>query len=99
MSITAHRIYIGTFIFIVLVTVVLLISHGFSYYNSGIEERVFHPDHVKLKPSGILGHGMGIGGSLLIIIGVSSYMARKRYRILSRSGLLKHWLEFHIFLC
>ena len=26
-------------------------------------------------------------------------MARKRYRILSRIGLLKHWLEFHIFLC
>jgi hypothetical protein len=26
-------------------------------------------------------------------------MARKRYRFLSRTGLLKHWLEFHIFLC
>jgi hypothetical protein len=26
-------------------------------------------------------------------------MARKRYRFLSRLGVLKHWLEFHIFLC
>jgi sulfur relay (sulfurtransferase) DsrC/TusE family protein len=26
-------------------------------------------------------------------------MVRKRYRLLSRLGLLKHWLEFHIFLC
>jgi hypothetical protein len=26
-------------------------------------------------------------------------MARKRYRFLSNWGLLKHWLEFHIFLC
>jgi len=26
-------------------------------------------------------------------------MARKRYRFLSRIGILKHWLEFHIFLC
>ncbi len=52
-----------------------------------------------LKPSGILGHGIGIIGSLFIIIGVFSYMARKRYRFLSRLGLLKHWLEFHIFLC
>jgi hypothetical protein len=34
-----------------------------------------------------------------MIIGVSSYMMRKRYRSLSRFGLLKHWLEFHIFLC
>ena len=52
-----------------------------------------------LKPSGILGHGFGIVGSLLIVIGVGCYMARKRYRFLSRLGVLKHWLEFHIFLC
>jgi hypothetical protein len=26
-------------------------------------------------------------------------MLRKRMRILSRLGILKHWLEFHIFLC
>jgi hypothetical protein len=26
-------------------------------------------------------------------------MARKRYRFMSRTGLVKHWLEFHIFLC
>jgi len=26
-------------------------------------------------------------------------MARKRYRYLYRFGILKHWLEFHIFLC
>ena len=33
-----------------------------------------------------------------MITGMLSYMARKRYRFLSRMGL-KHWLEFHIFLC
>jgi sulfur relay (sulfurtransferase) DsrC/TusE family protein len=52
-----------------------------------------------LKPSGILGHGFGIVGSFLIVVGVGSYMARKRYRFLSRLGILKNWLEFHIFLC
>jgi len=26
-------------------------------------------------------------------------MARKRFRSLHRIGILKHWLEFHIFLC
>ncbi len=56
-------------------------------------------DHDALKPSGILGHGLGIFGTLLIIIGVAIYMARKRYRFMSRTGLVKHWLEFHIFLC
>jgi hypothetical protein len=35
----------------------------------------------------------------MIIIGVGMYMLRKRNRALARYGVLKHWLEFHIFLC
>lgn len=46
-----------------------------------------------------MGHGLGIVGSLAMIIGVSSYMMRKRFRSWSRLGNLKYWLEFHIFLC
>jgi len=99
MSIIAHRIYISTLAAIVFVTAILLIYKGVSYYNVSLEERVYHPDHAILKPSGSLGHGIGIMGSLFMIIGILSYMARKRYRFLSRLGLLKHWLEFHIFLC
>ena len=99
MSVKAHRIYIGIFVSIVFVTLILLINKGYSYYNSGIEERVFLSDHDMLKPSGTIGHGLGIIGSLFIIIGISTYMARKRFRSLSRLGLLKYWLEFHIFLC
>jgi hypothetical protein len=52
-----------------------------------------------LKPSGDLGHGLGIIGTLMMIVGVSTYMVRKRYRKLFNLGYLKHWLEFHIFLC
>jgi hypothetical protein len=78
---------------------IFLIYNGISYYNTGIEERVYHSGHSQLKPSGIIGHGLGVLGSLAMIIGVSTYMARKRYRSLSRLGVLKYWLEFHIFLC
>lgn len=46
-----------------------------------------------------MGHGLGIIGSALMIIGVFTYMARKRQRSLMRLGVLKHWLEFHIFMC
>jgi hypothetical protein len=99
MSKIAHRIFIGILVTIVFLTLLALIYKGISYYGVSMEERVYHPDHKQLKPSGVLGHGMGIIGSLLMIIGVTSYMARKRYRFLSRLGLLKHWLEFHIFLC
>lgn len=78
---------------------IFLLINGLEYYRTGLEERTFSPEHEILKPSGMTGHGLGIFGSLLIIIGVTSYMARKRYRVMSRMGLVKHWLEFHIFLC
>ena len=99
MTKTAHRIFISILVAIVLVTLIFLTYSGISYYRTSIEERFYHQDNSLLKPSGILGHGFGIVGSLMIIIGVSIYMARKRYRFLSRLGILKHWLEFHIFLC
>ena len=76
-----------------------LIFNGSSYYSTGIEKRFFHQDYNNLKPSGLLGHGFGIIGSVFMIIGILIYMIRKRARSLSRVGLLKHWLEFHIFLC
>jgi hypothetical protein len=99
MSKLSHRIFLTLLVAIVIVTLIYLFIRGNSYYNTSLEERVYHVDHALLKPSGILGHGFGIAGSLLMITGMLSYMARKRYRSLSRLGLLKHWLEFHIFLC
>lgn len=99
MSKISHRIFIITLVSIVFIVTIWLIYRGLSYYNISLEERVFHKDHSVLKPSGLIGHGLGIAGSLFMIIGMLSYMARKRYRFLSRMGLLKHWLEFHIFLC
>jgi hypothetical protein len=99
MSKVAHKIYIIVFTLIVILTLIFLSYSGFTYYNTSLEERFFHMDHSSLKPSGIWGHGLGIIGSFLIIIGVFMYMARKRFRSLMRLGILKHWLEFHIFLC
>ncbi len=99
MSKTAHRIFISILVAIVFMATIAILYKGISYYRLSLEERVYHPDHSLLKPSGIIGHGLGIVGSLLMIIGMTTYMARKRYRTLSRLGSLKNWLEFHIFLC
>jgi hypothetical protein len=99
MSKLAHFTYIIVLAIIVIAAFATISYIGFSYYSFSIEERFFHPDHLKLKPSGLWGHGLGIIGSMLIIIGVSFYMARKRFRVFIRIGILKHWLEFHIFLC
>lgn len=99
MNKTLHRIYIGLFFFIGISVTILLAVNGFSYYNTSLEERFFHASHNALKPSGNLGHGFGIIGSLMMVLGVSIYMIRKRSRRLFNFGYLKHWLELHIFLC
>jgi hypothetical protein len=62
-------------------------------------EALINPKHNLLKPSGPKGHGYGIIGTLMMITGVSVYMIRKRTKWFGNFGYLKHWLEFHIFLC
>jgi len=99
MSTTVHRIYIAIMSLIVLATLLGIGYYGFSYYRLPVEERFFSDQHQWLKPSGVLGHGFGIAGTLFMTIGVFFYMARKRLRSLLRMGTLKYWLEFHIFLC
>ena len=104
MTSVQHRIYIGIFIWSIFIligisTFLILAISGTSYYLLPIEERFFHPLHNTLKPSGFIGHGIGIIGSIMMILGVALYMVRKRVKKFSRIGILKHWLEFHIFLC
>jgi hypothetical protein len=99
MNKTAHRFYIGSFFAIGIAATVILLMNGYQYYSAPIEDRFFLPQHLSLKPSGTLGHGIGILGSLMMIIGVAVYIIRKRMRRFNNLGILKHWLEFHIFLC
>jgi len=86
-------------VLITLFVFVWLSVFGADYYLTRVGLRHFHEQNELLKPTGIIGHGLGILGSFLIIVGVFGYMARKRFRSLSRIGVLKYWLEFHIFLC
>jgi hypothetical protein len=94
-----HYFYIGIMTFSATILLIFLIMHGRDYYHQALEERPFHGGHDTLKPGGNFGHGLGILGSLSMLLGVGLYMTRKRYRVLARFGLVKHWLEFHIFLC
>ncbi len=94
-----HRVYVGSFFLVGIATVVLLTVNGYDYYTTPLEERFFNPNNEMLKPSGVIGHGIGILGSLMMIFGVALYMLRKRIKVFFRMGYLKHWLEFHIFLC
>lgn len=99
MNKTLHKFYVGLFLVVGISTTILLGINGYQYYSTPLEERFFSADHAMLKPSGAWGHGFGIIGTLMMIVGVGVYMIRKRYRKLFNFGYLKHWLEFHIFLC
>ena len=99
MNKTLHKLYVGLFMIVGVSVTVLLAINGYNYYTTPLEQRFFNPQHNLLKPSGVWGHGFGIIGTLMMIVGVAVYMIRKRYRKLFNFGYLKHWLEFHIFLC
>jgi hypothetical protein len=99
MSRLVHRIYLFTLVSITVFAFFALAFYGADYYTTDLAERHFHAKNELLKPTGFIGHGIGIAGSFFMIVGVFGYMARKRFRRLSRIGVLKYWLEFHIFLC
>jgi len=85
---------------VIIVAVTSYLSYtGYSYYHTSLEERFYHPRHTWFKPSGAFGHGLGIIGTLMILFGVSIYIARKRYNFMVKQLRLKYLLEFHIFLC
>ena len=99
MNKSVHTAYIATMVTITLVVTAYLFYIGFTYYNTALEERFYHPKHNWFKPSGLYGQGLGIFGTLMILFGVAIYIARKRYNFLAKYVRLKYLLEFHIFLC
>jgi len=99
MTVAWHRMYLLLLTSIVLAVFLYLSYVGYDYYSTPLTDRFYHERHNWFKPSGVMGHGLGIIGTLLILIGVTMYIARKRSKFLSRFGRLKYWLEFHIFLC
>ncbi len=74
-----------------------ILSHASDYYIQTLVERPHHDRHHVLKPSGVIGHGLGIVGSLMLIL-LLSYSVRKRFKRLRNAGKLSTWLNYHIFL-
>lgn len=99
MNKTLHAFYLGFFFLTGITITIGLAINGLKYYETPLDERFFDISHEMLKPSGLIGHGLGIIGSALMVLGVVIYMVRKRVRRFVRVGSLKYWLEFHIFLC
>jgi hypothetical protein len=94
-----HKVYVIVLMSLAALLTIVLGLYGADYYATPLSDRPFHPQYDELKPSGIISHGYGIVGSLMIITGVTMYSSRKRLRVLSGIGKLPTFLEFHIFLC
>lgn len=72
---------------------------GWSYYRLPLQARPFAEGYATFKPGGAIGLNLGILGTLMMAVGVLTYVVRKRVRRFSRWGKLRNWLSFHIFLC
>ncbi len=99
MSKTLHTFLVIFYVTTIIFAILILLLFGLDYYQTPIAERFFHAQYQLLEPSGLLGHGLGIFGTLLIVFGMLIYIVRKRWKKVAEVGRLKYWLEFHIFLC
>jgi len=94
-----HSVFVAIMVAIVIGVTAYLIYTGYDYYSLPIEERFYHEKYDWFKPSGTFGHGLGILGTLMIVVGVFLYIARKQYGLMAQWIRIKYMLEFHIFLC
>lgn len=69
---------------------------GRDYYALSRVERLAHGAHAMLKPSGSVGHGLGIAAGVLMVLSLV-YSLRKRWRRLKGGHHIRPWLTFHEF--
>ena len=68
---------------------------GQPYYGLPVAERVRHPFHVWLRPSGYVGQSAGIA-ALAIFVFLWLYPLRKKFRWLAFTGAVARWLDVHV---
>jgi hypothetical protein len=95
----AHRLFSAALVLAWVGVVTLVLLGGLNYYSTPLQERPFSDLHELYKPTGNVGHGLGIVGSFSMVVGVVFYSLRKHVGWLAGVGRLSTWLEVHIFLC
>ncbi len=92
-----HRAAVLSLIAAVAVLLGWLAFYGFDYYRLEPAQRVFHPKHAELKPSGSIGIRLGMLG-FVCFLGIYLYAIRKRWKWLGRIGKTRNWLDVHVVL-
>jgi hypothetical protein len=67
---------------------------GEGFYLADLQSRVEHPAYESLRPGGVVGHGYGIFGTILILTNLL-YLARRRLAAWSL-GSMAAWLNLHV---
>ena len=94
-----HTTYVAVLFLVFTLAATVIGARGCRYYLTSQDERPYHPQYERLKPTGIEGHGFGVVGTLCIVVGVALYSGRKRIGRFRYAGKIRSFLEFHIFLC
>lgn len=79
---------------LVILTLALWLT-GSDFYRVDLQARVEHVDYEALRPGGLLGHGYGIAGTILILTNLL-YLLRRRLARWSL-GSMATWLNLHVF--
>lgn len=76
---------------------IIYIAYNYgSFYLLDYIQRPRHDEYQLLKPGGFLSHGLGIIGSLMMLL-LLLYSLRKRTRAFGKAGAISRWLDIHIF--
>ncbi|NOY93876.1 MAG: hypothetical protein GXP55_22060 [Deltaproteobacteria bacterium] len=82
-------------IVVVSATALLTLVH-FDYYRLAYSARFDASKHSWLRPSGLVGHGYGIAGGLLIASNLL-YLVRRRFPRVRALGSMRSWMRWHVF--
>jgi hypothetical protein len=92
-----HKLFLVFLYTVTILATAYLSVVGWEYYSLANTERPHHELHEAWKPSGFIGHGVGIIGSVLVLI-MLLYSARKRWRFMQNWGNIRYWLDYHIWM-
>jgi hypothetical protein len=94
---TVHRIMLVVLYAATCLAVIYVFLVASEYYGLPVADRPHHYLHADWKPSGLIGHGLGvIGGGMMLVLLL--YSVRKRSRWAHGMGSLRVWLDYHIWL-
>ena len=90
-----ERNRLGTGLVLFVAVLLGICAFGYPYYALPLAERVRHPLHPWLRPSGYIGQAAGLL-ALAIFLLLWLYPVRKKFRSLAFTGTIARWLDVHV---